>query len=110
MRNRTPKMLVFPDLGSRPGCFQSRPGDSGCPWNKLLYPQTSKGSTDFLAPRTLVFLNGYHPPSPQNASIGAPLRMVSYPRPPKSGHITCYLNLSQSDIMCYRHLPAALTP
>src|ERR1700730_292932 len=49
MRNHTRKMLVFPDLGGRAGWLLSRPKDSLCPWNVILYPQTSPRSTYFLS-------------------------------------------------------------
>jgi hypothetical protein len=47
MRNRSPKMLVFPSLGSQAEAAQNRPRDSGCPWNNTLYPENPDRSIYF---------------------------------------------------------------
>jgi hypothetical protein len=47
MRNQSPKMLVFPSLGSHAEAAQNRPRDSGCPWNFTLYPEKQKRSIYF---------------------------------------------------------------
>src|ERR1017187_4255582 len=47
MRNRSPKMLVFPSLGSQAEAAQNRPRDSECPWNTIMYPETRERSTYF---------------------------------------------------------------
>src|ERR1022692_2092993 len=47
MRNRSPKMLVFPSLGSQAEAAQNRPRYSECPWNTIMYPETRERSTYF---------------------------------------------------------------
>ena len=48
MRNQSPKMLVFPSLGSQAEAAQNRPRDSGCPWNNILYPEKAEEVNTFL--------------------------------------------------------------
>src|SRR6266446_7374801 len=47
MRDRTPKMLVFPDLGSQVEVSIQRPRDSGYPWNTIMYLETGEASRYF---------------------------------------------------------------
>ena len=47
MRHRSPKMLVFPSLGSQAEAAQNRPRDSECPWNNTIYPESPKRSILF---------------------------------------------------------------
>jgi hypothetical protein len=55
MRDRTPKMLVFPDLGSQVEAALNRPRVSACPWNKLMYPETLERSTYFFGLRPATY-------------------------------------------------------
>jgi hypothetical protein len=47
MRDRTPKMLVFPDLGSQVEVAVKRPRGSGSPWNNIMYLEIEEASRYF---------------------------------------------------------------
>src|SRR5271166_3385428 len=48
MRDRTPKMLYFPDLGSQVGISERDLEASVCPWNNTLYLESENRSILFL--------------------------------------------------------------
>ncbi len=53
MRNRTPKMLVFPDLGSKAEVAYGRPGASGCPVEQTTLSGNQKQVNTFFADRKI---------------------------------------------------------
>ena len=73
MRDRTPKMLTFNDLGYRSRQLTTDPEAPGCPWNNILYPESFNSSIPFT------YLYGFL--SKAVSFWNGPLRIVSFPEP-----------------------------
>src|SRR5208282_1540713 len=102
MRHRSPKMLVFPSLGSQAEAAQIRPRDSVCPWNSIIYPETQKRSILFS---TFTYL--YHHPINKWSVPGAPSFLALFAR--RVGILTSPGDPDLSQALITDHRPPPLS-